>query len=180
MTEQEKLKLAQIIAKRLCPNGKSHFNLYGNDANCYSRENFAECQVIADTVDAIVEAGLKFDVTYSLTAAFDSVQAERERDLERRLAAAEHRAEVAEAELSRYTEMIARDNIYRRAERAESDKNTYCRALYNLSLKYVVADNISTIIDDDGNEYRAGQEVCALSIMAREVKQAEKELEGKK
>ncbi len=67
-----------------------------------------------------------------------------------------------------------------KVERAEHDKNVYCRALYNLALKYVVADNISTIVDDDGSEYRAGQEVCALSIMAREVKQAEKELqEGK-
>lgn len=46
--------------------------------------------------DALIAAGLKFDVNYSFTAAFNSVQAERERDLERRLTAAEHRAEVAE------------------------------------------------------------------------------------
>lgn len=106
--------------------------------------------------DALIAAGLKFDVSYSFTAAFNSVQAERERDLERRLTAAEYRAEVA-----------------------EHNKNVYCRALYNLSLKYVVANNISTIIGDDGNEYIAGQEVCALSVMANEVKKAEKELEGK-
>ncbi len=49
---------------------------------------------------------LKFDVNYSLTAAFNSVQIERERDLERRLLAAEHRAEVAEAKLEKYLEKI--------------------------------------------------------------------------
>lgn len=49
--------------------------------------------------DALIAAGLKFDVNYSFTAAFNSVQAERERDLERRLTAAEHRAEVAEKAL---------------------------------------------------------------------------------
>lgn len=136
-------------------------------------------EVAKQLADALIAAGLKFDVNYSLTAAFNSVQAGRERDLERKLSAAEHRAEVAEAELSRYTEMIARDDIYRRAERAERDKNTYCRALYNLSLKYVVADNISTIVGNDGKAYIAGQEVCALYVMGNEVKQAEKELEGK-
>lgn len=61
MTEQEKLKLAQIIAKRLCPNRKLHFNLYGDKANCYSYENFAECQTVTDTVDDIIAAGLTFD-----------------------------------------------------------------------------------------------------------------------
>ena len=64
MTEQEKLKLAQIIAKRLCPNHKSHFNLYGDKANCYSRENFAECQTVTDTVDDLIAAGLTFDGEY--------------------------------------------------------------------------------------------------------------------
>lgn len=51
---------------------------------------------------ALIAAGLKFDVNYSFTAAFNSVQVERERDLERRLSAAEHRAEVAEAEAKKY------------------------------------------------------------------------------
>lgn len=67
-------------------------------------------------------------------------------------------------------------NMWQGAEVAEHNKNVYFRALYNLSLKYVVANNISTIIGDDGNEYIAGQEVCALSVMANEVKKAEKEL----
>lgn len=59
MSEQElKEKIARIIAKRLCKNKYSHFQLYGDSANCYSRENFAECEVITDTVDALISAGI--------------------------------------------------------------------------------------------------------------------------
>ena len=59
MTEQElKEKIARIIAKHLCKNRYSHFQLYGDSANCYSRENFEECEVIADTVDALIAAGI--------------------------------------------------------------------------------------------------------------------------
>ena len=62
MTEQElKEKIARIIAKRLCPNRNSHFNLYGDKANCYSHENFAECQAVTNTVDDLIAAGLTFD-----------------------------------------------------------------------------------------------------------------------
>ena len=32
--------------------------IYGDSANCYSRENFAECEAIADTVDALIAAGI--------------------------------------------------------------------------------------------------------------------------
>lgn len=63
MTEQElREKIARIIAKHLCKNRYSHFQLYGDSANCYSRENFAECEAIADTVDALIAAGIG-DVT---------------------------------------------------------------------------------------------------------------------
>lgn len=59
MDEQElKEKIARIIAKHLCKNKYSHFQLYGDSANCYSRENFAECEAIADTVDALIAAGI--------------------------------------------------------------------------------------------------------------------------
>ena len=59
MTEQElREKTARTIAKHLCKNRYSHFQLYGDSANCYSRENFAECEVIADTVDALIAAGI--------------------------------------------------------------------------------------------------------------------------
>ena len=61
MTEQElREKIARIIAKHLCKNRYSHFQLYGDSANCYSRENFAECEAIADTVDALIAAGIRF------------------------------------------------------------------------------------------------------------------------
>ena len=61
MTEQElREKIARIIAKHLCKNRYSHFQLYGDSANCYSRENFAECEAIADTVDALIAADLRF------------------------------------------------------------------------------------------------------------------------
>lgn len=59
MKEQELIeKIARIIAKHLCKNRYSHFQLYGDSANCYSRENFAECEAIADTVDALIAAGI--------------------------------------------------------------------------------------------------------------------------
>lgn len=59
MTEQElREKIARIIAKHLCKNRYSHFQLYGDLANCYSRENFAECEAIADTVDALISEGI--------------------------------------------------------------------------------------------------------------------------
>lgn len=59
MTEQElREKIAHIIAKKLCPNKNRHFALWGDEAHCYSRENFAECEVIADTVDALIAAGI--------------------------------------------------------------------------------------------------------------------------
>lgn len=73
--DELKKKIAQIIAKHLCPNKKSHFYLYGNSADCYNRDNFAECMPICDTVDALIAAGIG-DVK-----------------------AAEHRAEVAERAL---------------------------------------------------------------------------------
>ena len=64
-----------------------------------------------------------------------------------------------------------------RAEKEEMQKKIYCRALYNLSRKYVVSEHIYTIEDDDGKLYVASQELCAISVMGDEVKQAEKELQ---
>lgn len=64
--------------------------------DCYGDEVVIDRAVAKQFADALIAAGLKFDVNYSFTAAFNNAQAERERDLERRLTAAEHRAEVAE------------------------------------------------------------------------------------
>ena len=62
MTEQElKEKIARIIAKHLCKNRYSHFQLYGDSANCYSRENFAECEAVCNAVDELIAEGLDFD-----------------------------------------------------------------------------------------------------------------------
>ena len=70
----------------------------GMFAEGYSAEE-GDNRFKAHVADALIAAGLKFDVSYSFTAAFNSVQAERERDLEHKLTAAEHRAEVAEKAL---------------------------------------------------------------------------------
>lgn len=87
MTEQElKNKIMEII--------DTSVDLWA------SKNKRGQIQVYIDKLaDALIAAGLKFDVSYSFTAAFNSVQAERERDLEHKLTAAEHRAEVAERAL---------------------------------------------------------------------------------
>ena len=72
------------LKKKICDIIAPYVSAYGDD------ERIA---------DALIAEGLKFDVSYSFTAAFNSVQAERERDLEHKLTAAEHRAEVAERAL---------------------------------------------------------------------------------
>ena len=70
-----------------------------------------------------------------------------------------------------------RDEYKHRAEVAERDKYLYCRSLYNLACKYVVSEHISTITGADGKSYIAGQEFCALCVMAEEAEQAKKELQ---
>ena len=114
MTEQElKEKIARIIAKYLCKNRYSHFQLYGDKANCYSRENFAECEVIADTVDALIAAGLTFEPMtfrivenkpYSYTAGELANWKEDQECIAKLL----HRAEVAERALK----ICLIDNLY--------------------------------------------------------------------
>lgn len=49
--------------------------------------------------ERLIAAGLKFDSNISFTATFNNEQIERNNELERRLAKAEHRAEVAERAL---------------------------------------------------------------------------------
>ena len=94
MTEQElREKIARIIAKHLCKNRYSHFQLYGDSANCYSRENFAECEAVCNAVDDLIaeeigdvkKAKLESDHFWRM---WQGALVELER--------AEHRAEVAE------------------------------------------------------------------------------------
>lgn len=104
MTNDElKNKIAQIIAKHLCPNKKSHFYLYGNSVDCYNRDNFAECMPICDTVDALITAGIG-DVK-----------------------AAEHRAEVAKSKLK-----IANGKIKKIKHRAEVAERALERTVFEL------------------------------------------------
>lgn len=49
--------------------------------------------------ERLIAAGFKFDSNISFTATFNNEQIERNNELERRLAKAEHRAEVAERAL---------------------------------------------------------------------------------
>ena len=65
MTKQEQIeeqkqieKMARIIAFDLCPNRLIHAN-YGEKAQCYSDNNFAECAKIKNVVDKLYNAGYK-------------------------------------------------------------------------------------------------------------------------
>lgn len=65
-----------------------------------TRDRRGRIQVHVSTIaDILVEAGLKFDESISHTATFDLLQQNRINELEKRIADAEHRAEVAEKAL---------------------------------------------------------------------------------
>lgn len=117
MTEQEKLKLAQIIARRLCPNRNSHFNLYGDKANCYTHENFAECQAVTNTVDDLIAAGFIFDSERKRRAAFFS---NAYRSCSNDLDAMTHLAEVADIVIS---------ELRAKLSKAEHDRDRYARRI---------------------------------------------------
>ena len=81
MTDRE--KIIKIIEKNGTYNGRSlSFDYYVIQ--------------IDDLADALIAAGLKFDRNISYTATLNIAQLERINDLEKRIAKAEHRAEVAE------------------------------------------------------------------------------------
>lgn len=54
MDREEKNKLAQIVSFELCPNRKYCITNYGEKANCYSDNNFAECSTIMKVVDNLI------------------------------------------------------------------------------------------------------------------------------
>lgn len=108
MTDKE--KIAQIIAKRLCPSRNSHFQLYGDNATCYSRMNFAECTAIADTVDALIAAGIGDVSEYK------------------------HRAEVAENKLFDLAMFCTKGNRNFHGK-SESEHEEEARKLFNEWLK---------------------------------------------
>ena len=51
-------EMARIIAFDLCPNRRIHAN-YGEEAQCYSDTNFAECTKIKNVVDKLYNAGYR-------------------------------------------------------------------------------------------------------------------------
>lgn len=70
-----------------------------------TRDRRGRIQVHVSTIaDILVKAGLKFDASISHTATFDMLQQDRINELEKRIAEAEHRAEVAERALERACE----------------------------------------------------------------------------
>ena len=59
MTKQERIEeMARIIAFDLCPERHIHAN-YGEEAKCYSDNNFAECTKIKNVVDKLYNAGYR-------------------------------------------------------------------------------------------------------------------------
>lgn len=117
MTKHElREKIARIIAKNLCKNRYSHFQLYGDSANCYSRENFAECEAIADTVDALIAAGIG-DVSElhkecdSKEEAYNKCYSDY-RYLKDKAKEYKHRAEVAERDVQAWKDCAQRWQRY--------------------------------------------------------------------
>lgn len=90
MTEREKIiKVIDEWASKAVTANKF------DGASVYNPHNAAEL------ADALIAAGLKFDRNISYTATLNLAQLERINDLEKRLAKAAHRAEVAERALLR-------------------------------------------------------------------------------
>ena len=133
MTEQE---LREKIIETLEKGGRNF--LKSKETNVSIYEYYA---------DALIAAGLKFDVNYSFTAAFNSVQAERERDLEHKLTAAEHRAEVAERALKKFAENITCEDCPFFSDCASSEKmedlmhSNYCFTEYSKQAEKELAED---------------------------------------
>ena len=107
MTNEElKKKIAQIIADYFCPQGNEHKKLWGDDRLCYSKMNFAECEWVTECTDALIAAWIVDKSDYaSMKETAVRYKAEVSK-AEAKAKEAEHRAEVAERELERYTVLI--------------------------------------------------------------------------
>ena len=93
-----KKKIAQIIAEYCCPLGKTHKQLYGDERQCYSEMNFAECKPITECTNALIAAGIG-DVKEAEAEAnrYEMLYKMQSRDMalaERKAYESEHRAEV--------------------------------------------------------------------------------------
>ena len=56
--QKEREEIARIIAFELCPNRSIH-KKWGEEAQCYSDNNFAECKEIKNVVDKLYNAGYR-------------------------------------------------------------------------------------------------------------------------
>lgn len=92
--EELKKKIVEELKKEMAPIE------YGDDREHAPEVHYPSEEEIAD---ALIAAGLRFGE--NLTATFDLMALERYHALERRLAEAEHRAEVAERALDKATEL---------------------------------------------------------------------------
>lgn len=101
MTNEElKKKILEIFEKAI---GDWYEKDDGLFAEGYTPEE-GDNRLKAFMADALIAAGLRFGE--NLTATFDHIALEREHELERRLAEAERRAEVAERALNKFAENV--------------------------------------------------------------------------
>lgn len=99
MTNDElKEKIVDILVNCKCRECAVEFC-----ATCEGNPYIEHCRE-KEQADALITAGLRFGE--NLTATFDHMALEREHDLERRLAEAERRAELAERALNKFAENV--------------------------------------------------------------------------
>ena len=115
--DELKKKIAQIIAEYCCPLGKTHKQLYGDERQCYSEMNFAECKSITECTDALIAAGIgdvkdlqvqvdSLEITnIALQAGYDDAEKDRLYWVNK-YKEAEHRAEVAEDVIDEFVERL--------------------------------------------------------------------------
>ena len=115
--DELKKKIAQIIAEYCCPLGKTHKQLYGDERQCYSEMNFAECKPITECTDALIAAGIgdvkdlqaqvdSLEITnIALQAGYNDAEKDRLYWVDK-YKEAEHRAEIMELALDKMAEFV--------------------------------------------------------------------------
>jgi hypothetical protein len=94
-----------------------------------TRDRRGRIQVHVSTIaDILVKSGLKFDTVVSHTATFDLLQQNRINELEKRIAEAEHRAEVAERALKKLASFFAHNAKFLKDER---EKERYQKTIFD-------------------------------------------------
>ena len=139
--DELKKKIAQIIAEYCCPLGKTHKQLYGDERQCYSEMNFAECKPITESTNALIAAGIgdvkdlqvqvdSLEITnIALQAGYDDAEKDRLYWVNK-YKEAEHRAEVAEKAFDDLA-----DEIYQHDVRPICDKEFFKQARFEQAEK---------------------------------------------